>query len=54
MSVTLTMAKINVPGREVGVIVENDEDNICITDIARYKNAGNTDDLIRSWLRNRG
>ena len=47
------MAKINVLDREVGVIVENDEDYICITDIARYKNAGNTDDLIRSWLRNR-
>ncbi|HPD76671.1 MAG TPA: KilA-N domain-containing protein, partial [Methanoregulaceae archaeon] len=47
------MAKINVLDREVGVIVENEEDYICITDIARYKNAENTDDLIRSWLRNR-
>jgi hypothetical protein len=47
------MAKINVLDREVGIIVENDEDYICITDIARYKNAENTDDLIRSWLRNR-
>ena len=49
----LIMAKINVLDREVGVVVENDEDYICITDIARYKSAENTDDLIRSWLRNR-
>jgi hypothetical protein len=47
------MAKINVLDREVEVVVENAEDYICITDIARYKNAENTDDLIRSWLRNR-
>jgi hypothetical protein len=53
MPVRLTMAKINVLDREVGVIVENEEDYICITDIARYRNAENTDDLIRSWLRNR-
>jgi len=33
--------------------VQNDEDYICITDIARYKNADNMDDLIRSWIRNR-
>jgi hypothetical protein len=48
-----TITKIKVLDREVGVVVENDEDYICITDIARYKNADNTDDLIRSWLRNR-
>ncbi len=47
------MAKINVLNKEVAVYVQNDEDYICITDIARYKNADNTDDLIRSWIRNR-
>jgi hypothetical protein len=47
------MVKINVLNREVGVVVENDEDYICITDIARYNNADNMDDLIRNWLRNR-
>ena len=47
------MTKINVLDREVGVVVENDEDYICITDIARYKNADSSDDLIRNWLRNR-
>lgn len=40
-------------GRGGGVVVENDEDYFCITGIARYKNAGHTDDFIRSWLRNR-
>jgi len=47
------MAKINVLNKEVTVVVQNDEDYICITDIARYKNADNMDDLIRSWIRNR-
>jgi len=47
------MAKINVKGREVAVVTRQDEDYICITDIARYKNAEHTDDLIRNWLRNR-
>ena len=47
------MEKINVLDKEVAIYVQNDEDYICITDIARYKNADNTDDLIRNWIRNR-
>ena len=47
------MTKINVLNKEVAIYQQNDEDYICITDIARYKNAENTDDLIRNWLRNR-
>lgn len=47
------MAKINVLDRDVTVVMQNDEDYICITDIARYKNPDSTDDLIRSWIRNR-
>jgi len=47
------MAKINVLDREVAVVVQNDEDYICITDIARYKDADRTDYLIQNWLRNR-
>jgi hypothetical protein len=39
--------------KEVAVSSINDADYICITDIARYKNADATDDLIRNWLRNR-
>jgi hypothetical protein len=47
------MAKINVKGREIVVFNKDDEDYICITDIARYKNSDRTDDLVRNWLRNR-
>jgi hypothetical protein len=47
------MAKINVLNNEIAVCSQNDEDYICITDIARYKNSDRTDDLIRNWLRNR-
>ena len=47
------MAKINVLNKEVTVVVQNDEDYICITDIARYKDANRTDYLIQNWLRNR-
>ena len=47
------MAKIQVLNSEVNVVAVKDEDYICITDIARYKNAAHTDDLIRNWLRNR-
>ena len=47
------MAKINVLDREISLYTHEDEDYICITDIARYKNSNRTDDLIRNWLRNR-
>jgi hypothetical protein len=44
---------IEVRGTEVSVVTEHNQDNICLTDIARYRNADATDDLIRNWLRNR-
>ncbi len=47
------MAKINVLNKEIALYTRNEEDYICITDIARYKNSDRTDDLIRNWLRNR-
>ncbi len=47
------MAKINVLNKEITLYTRNEEDYICITDIARYKNSDRTDDLIRNWLRNR-
>jgi len=47
------MAKINVLNKDVSITSFNDADYICITDIARFKNADATDDLIRNWLRNR-
>jgi KilA-N domain len=47
------VAKIKVLEKEIAVHTLRDVDYICITDIARYKNAERTDDLIRNWLRNR-
>ncbi|HTW90983.1 MAG TPA: KilA-N domain-containing protein [bacterium] len=46
-------ATIEVKGSSVTVLSRKDEDYISLTDIARYKNAEHTDDLIRNWLRNR-
>jgi hypothetical protein len=47
------MATMKVQGRQISVISNDQEDYICITDIARYKNSDRTDDFIRYWLRNR-
>jgi hypothetical protein len=47
------MGKIDVKGIQVTVMNEQAEDYISLTDIARYKNATHSDDLIRNWLRNR-
>ncbi|MBL7649642.1 MAG: KilA-N domain-containing protein [Candidatus Hydrogenedentes bacterium] len=47
------MAKIKVLDKEVSIQTQNEADYISLTDIARYKNAEHTDDLIRNWLRNR-
>ena len=47
------MAKINVKNTDLTIIQVHDEDYICITDLARYKNAEHTDDVIKNWLRNR-
>jgi len=47
------MSQITVLNKNVSFYKLNDDDYICITDIARYKNSERTDDLIRNWLRNR-
>ncbi len=47
------MTSIKVLDKEVAICVQNEEDYICITDIARYKDSDRTDDLIRNWIRNR-
>ncbi len=44
---------IEVKGAAITVLSQKEDDYICITDIARYKNAECTDDLVRNWLRNR-
>lgn len=47
------VAKINVLNQAVTVKRLEDHDYISLTDIARFKDADHTDDLIRNWLRNR-
>ena len=47
------MAKIHVLDNEISIYNLNDEDYICITDIARYKDPDRTDYIIQNWLRNR-
>ncbi len=44
---------IEVKGAAVAVFSQNQQDFICITDIARYQDAERTDYLISNWLRNR-
>ena len=44
---------IEVQGVAVGIVAVRQDDYICLTDIARFKDAYSTDDLIRNWLRNR-
>jgi hypothetical protein len=47
------MAKIIVKNTKLSTVTINDADYICITDLARYKNAEHADDVIKNWLRNR-
>lgn len=45
--------KLQVLDQEIATTTKEGIEYINITDIARYKNSGRTDDLIRNWLRNR-
>ena len=45
--------KIEVLSREVRLTGVNDQDYVCLTEIARYKDPERTDYLIFNWLRNR-
>lgn len=47
------MPKINVKGKDVAIYTVDQNDYICITDIARYKYSERTDYIILNWLRNR-
>ena len=44
---------IIVKGTEITVLLNSEVDYISLTDIARYKDAENTDSIIQNWLRNR-
>jgi KilA-N domain len=45
--------KINVSGTDISILFINSSDFISLTDIARHKDAENTDTVIQNWMRNR-
>lgn len=45
--------KIKIDDIEISIISQEQNDYISLTDIARYKDAGHTDDIIKNWMRNR-
>jgi len=47
------MEKINVLDRKIAFYKQKEEDYICITDIAKYKDSKRTDYIIQNWLRNK-
>src|ERR1039457_4827679 len=46
-------AIIEVQGAAITVLSEEASDYISLTDIAKFKNADHSDDVIRNWMRNR-
>ncbi len=46
-------AKLEVQGRAITVVTNDHGDYISLTDIARFRENYETDDVIRNWLRNR-
>ena len=44
---------IEVQGASVTIISQSQQDTICLTDIAKFKNPDHPDDVIRNWLRSR-
>ena len=47
------MAKIKVKGQDITIFSKEEDDYICLTDMARYRDAKRTDYIIQNWLRNR-
>lgn len=47
------MHKLKVLDKDIGVYTYNEDDYICLTDIAQYKDPNRTDYIIQNWLRNR-
>ncbi len=45
--------KIIVKNLEIVIFTKNDFDYISLTDIAKYRNFSETDDIIKNWIRNR-
>ena len=45
--------KMEVKGTQITVFKTEMYEYISLTDIARHKNAGHTDDIVKNWMRNR-
>jgi hypothetical protein len=45
--------KMDVQGKGITILIGDKDEFISLTDIARYKDDANTDDIIKNWLRNR-
>ena len=49
-----TTKKINANGTEISVLLHgNENDYICLTDMARYKDTNRTNYIIQNWMRSR-
>ncbi len=48
-----TDVKIEVKGMQIALYKNNRNDYISLTDIARYKNSEESDDIIKNWMRNK-
>jgi hypothetical protein len=46
-------ATIEVKGVAIGIVTEQKQDYICLTDIAKFRDSERTDYLISNWMRNR-
>lgn len=45
---------INANGTEISVLIQGNEDDfICLTDMARYKDKQRTNYIIQNWIRSR-
>lgn len=44
---------IDVKGSKISIYKEKENDYISLTDIAKYRDQSNSDDIIKNWLRNR-
>ena len=50
----MTTKKINANGTEISVLLQgNENDYICLTDMARFKDQKRTDYIIQNWMRSR-
>ena len=44
---------INVKGKEIVILSQNDNEYISLTDIARYKNPDEPKEVVKNWLRSK-